>query len=256
MADWDSAQYLKFNKERTQPSIDLANRIPLLKPKKIIDIGCGPGNSTKVLFDKYPNANILGVDYSENMLDKASENYPMIKFSAFDASSDTWNLDNDYDIVFSNACIQWIPNHNELLRKMMNLLNDGGILAVQIPIQYNEPIYEIMKKVVSSQNQENRFSYSNPLNILNDSEYYDILSEISKDFEIWTTTYYHRMKNHRDIVEWYKSTALKPYLDRLDEAEQKVFLEDVYREVLTQYKTQANGEIILRFPRLFFIGKK
>ena len=256
MADWDSAQYLKFKKERTQPSIDLANRIPLSEPKRIIDIGCGPGNSTKVLLDKYPNADILGVDYSENMLKKAAANYPMLKFSAFDASSEIWNLDKDYDIVFSNACIQWIPNHNELLRKMMSLLNDGGILAVQIPIQYNEPIYKIIQQVVSSQNQENRFSYSNPLNILNDSEYYDILSEISKDFEIWTTTYYHRMKNHRDIVEWYKSTALKPYLDRLDEDGQKAFLADVYSEVLTQYKTQANGEVILRFPRLFFIGKK
>ena len=118
MSSWDAAQYLKFGAQRTQPSRDLAARIPLEQPRKIIDIGCGPGNSTEVLRQRFPQADILGVDSSPEMIRAAAQAHPEM----------------DFDVVFSNACIQWIPNHPKLLREMMQLLRPGGILAVQIPI--------------------------------------------------------------------------------------------------------------------------
>lgn len=256
MKDWNSNQYLKFKRERTQPSVDLVNRINVDSPNKIIDIGCGPGNSTNVLYNKFPNADILGVDYSDDMLRKATENYPKIKFKKFDANSSKWNLDNDYDIVFSNACIQWIPNHKELLPKMMKLLKTGGLLAVQIPVPYNEPVHRILKSVSSSKEWSGKFNFISPFNILDDGEYFDILSQISDNFEIWRTIYYHRLKSHNDIIEWYKSTGLKPYLDELNETDKELFIKDVYDELTKEYKVQENGEIIFKFPRLFFIAKK
>lgn len=256
MSDWNSAQYLKFKKERTQPSIDLVNRIDIDSSAKIIDIGCGPANSTKVLYDKFPNAEILGVDYSQNMIDKARGSLPQAKFDLFDAADEVWELDMDYDIVFSNACIQWIPNHKELIPKMMSLLNPNGILAVQIPIQYSEPIHKIIGEVSSSPKWAGKLKNERPFHILSNSDYYDILAKCAADFEMWTTTYYHRMKSHNDIIEWYKSTGLKPYLDKLNDADRQSFIDDVYKEVVRQYPVQENAEVILRFPRLFFIARK
>ena len=120
--DWNSEQYLKFKTERTQPAIDLVNRINMPNPKKILDIGCGPGNSTEVLFNKYPDAYILGVDKSEEMIKTAKMKYPHLDFKICDVSRDLSELDSDFDIVFSNACIQWVPDHKNLLRNMLNLL--------------------------------------------------------------------------------------------------------------------------------------
>lgn len=256
MADWDSAQYLKFLKERTQPSVDLINRIKLKSPAKIIDIGCGPGNSTNALFERFQNANILGVDYSDDMLKKAKSKYPYLQFSKFNAESENWNIGDNYDIVFSNACVQWVPDHYKLLPKMMGILKKGGILAVQMPVQYEEPIQKIIAKVAATDKWKQKLEFKRVFNVLSDEKYFDILSDLSDDFCIWKTTYYHRMKSHNDIIEWFKSTGLKPYLDRLNNSEKESFLKDILDEVSKYYKIQANGEIILRFPRLFFTAVK
>lgn len=114
MSDWNSEQYLKFKKERTQPSTDLVNTIKLENPGRIIDIGCGPGNSTRALKNKYPEAEIIGADFSPNMIEKARKENPDMEFISFDASKDFEKLEDKFDIVFSNACIQWVPNHKKL----------------------------------------------------------------------------------------------------------------------------------------------
>jgi len=157
MGDWNSVQYLMFENERTQPAIDLVNRIYIDDPKKIIDIGCGPGNSTQVLAKRFPNAYILGVDNSPNMIETAKINFPNLDFKICDAGKDLSMLDNDFDVVFSNACIQWIPNHNQLLKNMMGLLKTGGILAVQTPMNYNEPIHKIIGEVSINDKWKSKF---------------------------------------------------------------------------------------------------
>ena len=116
---WNSQQYLRFKTERTQPAIDLVNRINMDNPKRIIDIGCGPGNSTQVLASRYPNAYILGVDNSENMIETAKKNYPGLDFKICDVSVELSQFDSDFDIVFSNACIQWIPDHKNLIKELL-----------------------------------------------------------------------------------------------------------------------------------------
>lgn len=253
---WNSEQYLKFKKERTQPAIDLINRIPVLMPLSIIDIGCGPGNSTERLKMRYPNAAVVGADNSENMLEAAIEKYPDMEFILCDASKDLNNIGRKFDIVFSNACIQWIPDHPKLLREMMSLLKEGGALAVQIPMNYDEPIHRIIGEAVKSEKWRDKFNDPRHFYTLSCGEYYDILAEISTDFSMWQTTYFHRMKSHSDIMEWYKSTGLRPYLEALSPADKSEFEKDIFREVEKAYPKQANGEIIFRFPRLFFISIK
>ena len=149
MADWNSAQYLKFKNERTQPAVDLAMRIKN-NPKTIVDIGCGPGNSTKVLRDIFTDANILGIDNSPNMIEKAKSEHSDIDFDLCDALS----LDGKYDLLFSNACLQWIPNHDTLIPSLMEKLNDGGILAVQVPMNGEEPLFRLIREVANESKWE------------------------------------------------------------------------------------------------------
>lgn len=253
---WNSEQYLKFKKERTQPAIDLANRLTAQSPAAVIDIGCGPGNSTAILKKRYRNAAVTGADNSENMISAAREKYPDIEFILCDASNNLNSIGRKFDIVFSNACIQWVPDHHKLLREMMSLLKEGGELAVQIPMNYDEPIHKIIGETASSEKWRDKFNDPRHFYTLTPEKYYDILSEISSDFEMWQTAYFHRMKSHSDIMEWYKSTGLRPYLEELSPADKEEFEKDIFTEVEKAYPKQANGEIIFRFPRLFFKAVK
>jgi len=252
MADWNSAQYLKFKNERTQPAVDLVNRINADNPKKIIDIGCGPGNSTAVLANRFSGSYILGVDSSEDMISAARKHLPDLDFKLCDISCGLSELDHDFDIVFSNACIQWVPNHKQLLKQLMGLLRKGGIMAVQIPMNFNEPIHRIINEVSASEKWKGYFPGTRIFYTLTQSEYFDILSELSENFTLWETVYYHVMKSHNDILEWYRGTGLRPYLDALDKEKQAEFENDIMERVRESYTVQKNGEIIFRFPRFFF----
>lgn len=256
MNDWNSEQYLKFENQRTQPSIDLAQKINLAHPDKIVDIGCGPGNSTAVLKDIFPGAELLGIDSSKNMLQKARANYPELAFKRCDAQKELGTLGERFDIVFSNACIQWIPNHRELLRNMMDLLHEGGVLAVQMPMSNREPLFEIIYDVVA----QPRWNFGplelNTVSTLTPEEYFDILNGLSSDFDLWETVYYHRMPSHPALLEWVKGTRLRPYLNALDESSAAAFEAEILNRAIKTYPVQPNGEIIFRFNRLFFTAVK
>lgn len=256
MSDWNSEQYLKYADERTQPSVDLVNRIITENPQKILDVGCGPGNSTNVLAQRFSKAYILGIDNSSNMVETAKKKYPALDFMLYDAGKDLDTLEHDFDIVFSNACIQWIPNHHQLLKKMMERLKSGGILAVQIPDQFEAPIHKIIGEVSSSPKWAPKFQFPQIFHNLRQGEYDDLLSDIASGFSMWQTTYFHKMKSHHDIIEWYRGSGLRPYLNVLSEDEQTAFIQDIYTEVVKAYPLQKNGGIIFRFPRLFFIATR
>lgn len=253
---WDSAQYLKFKRERTQPSIDLIGRIALSDPETILDVGCGPGNSTEQLKRRYPNAAVYGVDNSEEMLFAAREKYPDIRFGSCDASRELGKLGETYDIVFSNACIQWIPDHPKLLRELMCLLKKGGVLAVQVPMNYDEPIHRIIEETIRTEKWREKIGEPRIFHTLSLEAYYDLLSGLTPEFSMWETVYFHRMRSHADIMEWYGGTGLRPYLDRLSPEEGEAFRADIFRAVERAYPKRANGEIIFRFPRLFFTAVK
>ena len=255
MSEWNAEQYLKFKNQRTQPAVDLAKSVMEYKPNSILDVGCGPGNSTSVLNNIFVNARILGVDNSETMIQKASQTYPHIDFKLCDVTSELDNLDN-YDVIFSNACLQWIPDHKKFIPKLMNKLNSGGALAVQIPMNGQETLFRIMNEVV--QDSKWGFSESNieTNETLQPEEYFDILASCSSSFEIWETVYYHNMPNVQAMVEWVKGTRLRPYLNALD-ADAAAELEKEITELAEKaYHTQENGEIIFKFRRFFFTAVK
>ncbi|MDE6726986.1 MAG: methyltransferase domain-containing protein [Oscillospiraceae bacterium] len=255
MFDWNSDLYLKFKTQRTQPAIDLAARLEG-DPHEIIDLGCGPGNSTRVLKNRFSNAHIIGADQSENMLQKARAENPDMEFVQLDLSGDISEYNGKFDVVFSNACFQWLSDHRDLLPRVFKLLKQGGTLAAQIPMNFDEPIHKIIQRISENEKWSDKFPEKRIFGTLTVSEYHDIISCLTDDFELWQTTYCHRMPSIASIIEWYRSTGLRTYLAALDEADGAEFIADVSAELEREYHKQANGEIIFRFPRFFFIAKR
>lgn len=256
MNTWDSEQYLKFKQQRTQPAIDLAGRIGLEAPADILDLGCGPGNSTEILARRYPHAHILGIDNSPDMIDAAKAAHPDWEFQLCDAGRELSALGRRFDIVFSNACLQWIPGHAALLRSMMALLRPGGVLAVQVPMNGREPIHQIIGRLAASPRWKDAFPTPRVFHTLSQEEYYDHLAALSSHFDLWQTTYFHQLHAHSDIMEWYRGTGLRPYLEVLDQPGKDRFEQEVLAEVVEAYPPQANGDILFRFPRFFFTAVK
>ena len=252
MADWNAAQYLKFEKERTQPAVDLAARAKKYRPKTIVDIGCGPGNSTNVLKQVFPNAKIVGIDRSPGMIKKATAQYPGLEFKVCEATA----LTDEYDMLFSNACFQWIPKHGTLLPALAQRLPAGGVLAVQMPINGEEPLFRQIKEIAA----DPKWGFQNvtiePNETLSPGEYYNILSGCFSAFEMWETTYYHALPDHRALIEWVKGTRIRPYLAVLDEKQGIAFENEILTKVKESYPIMKNGQVILRFRRLFFIAEK
>ncbi|MCI1210175.1 MAG: methyltransferase domain-containing protein [Treponema sp.] len=256
MFTWDSEQYVQFVNERTQPAVDLIRRVRKKDPRKIIDIGSGPGNSTQVLSSFFPDAAILGIDSSDDMIRAAQQSYPSLHFKKCDARTELSGLGGGFDLVFSNACIQWIPDHPVLIKSMMNMLRPGGILAVQTPMNYDEPIHKIISAVTTGSTWKEKFPRPRVFYNLAPGEYFDLLSGLTGTFTLWQTTYFHRMKSHDAIMEWYRGTGLRPYLSVLSENDKKLFEAEVYAKVVKAYPVQKNGEIIFRFPRFFMLAEK
>lgn len=256
MADWNSEQYLKFKAQRTQPAIDLARRVSdfVNEPENIIDLGCGPGNSTRVLKDQFPKAHIIGADSSENMIAKAHSDNPGLEFELLDISGDLSNY-GEFDVVYSNACLQWVPGHRELFPRLFKLVKPGGVFAAQIPMNYDEPIHKIILRITESEKWKPKIGQGRIFGTLTIPEYFDMLSSLTDDFEIWQTIYCHRMPSIEAIIEWYRSTGLRTYLAALNEADGAEFIAEISEKLEREYPKQANGEIIFRFPRFFFIAR-
>jgi len=256
MSDWQPNLYLEFGKERTQPSIDLTARIDKDNPQRIIDIGCGPGNSANVLKARWKQAEIIGLDNSEAMINEAKSKYPDMQWLCTDASGDLTGL-GKFDIVFSNAAIQWMPNQEKLLSKLFEMLNKNGILAIQVPCTKYMPIHIELEKLILADKWKIRFAnVASPHSIHPADFYYNILCNLTEEIDLWETHYFHRMNTYADIVKWYSGAGLRPYLDCLkDNAIRAEFLKEFENALKNAYPIQSNGKILFPFTRIFFIAK-
>jgi len=249
MADWNPAQYLKFERDRNKPIADLLNHVRLENPARIIDIGCGPGNSTGFLARRWPGVEVVGLDSSKAMLEKARQGLPGVEWIEQDATQDLSPL-GGFDLVFSNAALQWLPEHERVIPNWFGLLKPGGVLAVQLPHNFNNPVHLALRDMAKAWRLTPPPSRFYPAGF-----YYDILAECTDEFELWTTIYYHVMHSHEDIIEWYKGTGLRPYLDQLNEQDSEAFLADMLAQVRQLYPVQTNGNILFDFERLFFVAE-
>jgi trans-aconitate 2-methyltransferase len=254
--DWNPNLYLKFDKERTQPSIDLVSRIEYDNPARIIDIGCGPGNSTQILYQRWSNSTIIGADNSPAMIKKATDDYPNQKWILYDAGKD--DIEGKFDIVFSNATIQWIPDHEALLKRLSAMVIENGILAIQLPLFFDMPLGQSIVEIANNKKWQQATKGVKELFTINTpSFYYDQLVRYFCIIDIWTTDYYHVMESHLSILEMIRTTGLKPYLERIEDDNEKIEFEAlVLDKISNDYPIQTDGKVLFPFKRLFFIAKK
>lgn len=256
MERWNPDSYLKYEHERTLPSRDLVARIDLSDPRRIIDVGCGPGNSTEILRKKWPKADIAGLDSSDEMIQKATVTFPAGEWILADAGK--WQPGDKYDLVFSNAALQWMSDQAHLVPRLFGYLNEGGALAVQVPLNTDSPLYRAIITVSRRPRWRDRMAGCDSRITYNDeSFYYDVLSTLTGRMELWITTYLHIMDDRQDLIDWYSSTGLRTYLARIDsEQERERFKREILEECKDGYPTQRDGKIIFPFKRLFFIAWK
>jgi trans-aconitate 2-methyltransferase len=256
MSDWNPDLYRQFEDERTRPASDLLAQVDLTQPVHAVDLGCGPGNSTQLLRDRFPSATILGTDTSEAMLVTARERLPACHFERSDIA--TWQPSSPPDLLFANASLQWVDDHATLIPRLFSTLAPGGTLAIQMPDNREEPTHRLMREVAALSPWSALIgnAASKRTKVLPIPDYYDLLSPLAAKTQVWRTVYHHPMGSAADIVEWLRATGLKPFVDPLPAALQTSFL-DLYRERIAEaYPPRTDGRLLLAFPRMFIVAQR
>ncbi len=252
---WSAQQYSTFEQERTRPVRDLVAAIPARDVRIAIDLGCGPGNSTEVLAQRFPNALVTGTDNSSDMLGSARKRLPTIDFELSDIA--TWDPDQQVDVILANASLQWLPDHATLYPRLISKLTPGGCLAIQTPDNLEEPAHTLVRDIAASGPWVEKIGGFQLPARHTASDYYELLQPHCSTVDIWRTTYFHPLVGGAGaIVEWFKGSALRPYLERLNEAEKAEFLERYLAAVALAYPALANGTVLLPFPRLFIVASR
>jgi trans-aconitate 2-methyltransferase len=254
---WSAAQYVQFEAERNRPIHDLLARIPTTNVCRAIDIGCGPGNSTELLQARFPDAALNGIDSSADMIAAARKRLSAVHFAVEDIAA--WTDPGPFDLILANAALQWVPDHAALLPKLIAKLAPGGSLAVQIPDNLDEPAHQLMRDVAAEEPWAATLAGAGTAHANRHPAdwYYRALHGRVAGIDIWRTTYYHQLAGGPSaVVEWFKGTGLRPFLDRLDNAQQAAFLERYGSRIATAYPALADGMALLPFPRLFIVATR
>jgi trans-aconitate 2-methyltransferase len=250
---WDAGHYARFLDARTLPAVDLLSRIELAPAQHVVDLGCGPGNSTGLLLGRWPEASVTGIDSSEEMLEAARRDHPGIAFVAGDIA--TWTAPEPVDLVFANASLQWVGGHEALLPRLFRQVAPGGILAVQMPRNHDFATHRLMRQVAAEGDWRDRLAGAREPSPVQPPEfYYDRLAPRAAGFTIWETNYIQIMDGVGAIIAWLHGTGLRPFLARLTDAEQPIFLERYAALLADAFPARPDGTILLPYPRLFFIA--
>ncbi|QEL16023.1 methyltransferase domain-containing protein [Limnoglobus roseus] len=254
MSAWDPQLYLTFSSERTQPSVDLAARVQVAEPRRVIDLGCGPGNSTAVLKARWPSAAVTGLDSDPEMLATAAQADPTTHWLQADAA--TWQPDETYDVVFSNAMLQWLPGHADAVTRFFRAVAPGGALAVQVPTHQFSPLHRHIVEVASDPKWPTSLrGVRNAIHGHDVGFYYDLLSPLVERVDLWETEYCHVLAGPEAILTWIRGTGLRPFLNALPtDADRREFEADLLAKVTTSYPRRPDGRVLFPFRRLFFIG--
>lgn len=256
---WNPDQYAKFSDHRLRPAIELLARVPLEAPRVIYDLGSGPGNVTRLIAKRWPAASICGVDNSPEMLRQAAATPSNIRWTEADVAA--WTPPEAPDLLYANASLHWIDDHERQFPRLIRSLAPGGCLAVQMPLNWNTPSHRLMCETLANGGpngaplgtEELRRSLSRDW-VGTASSYYDLLAACTRTLDIWETEYLQVLEGLDPVLEWVKGTGLRPVLNSLNEAERKLFLDEYSRRLREAYPTRANGRTLFPFRRLFLVA--
>lgn len=251
--EWSAAQYSKFLDERTRPARDLLSAVPLAQAGEVVDLGCGPGNSTQLLRERFGDANVLGIDLDPDMIATARAQLPDCRFEQADIAK--WHPRTPPDLIFANASLQWLPQHKALFPRLIGLLRPGGVLAVQMPDNLAEPSHLAMRKLAKAPKWDRRLKAVAEIRqpLMSPVEMHALLRPLCARLDIWRTTYHPELAGVDGIVEWFRGSALRPYLEALEQDQHQAFLSAYRSEILASYPENA-GRVLLPFPRYFLVA--
>jgi trans-aconitate 2-methyltransferase len=255
MEDWLPDAYLRFSNERSRPARDLLARVPVKAPEIVYDLGCGPGNSTALLREAYPKARLVGLDNSKTMLAKARNDLPQVHFIEADLAA--WDGDGNADLLFANASFQWVPDHASVLLRLLTGLKAGGVLALQMPDNLDEPSHRLMRETAEDAPWADKLreAAGSRETIRTPNDYYALLKSHCRSLDIWHTAYNHVLGGAQGIVDFVRMTGLRPYLDPLDEETRAQFISSYRARLMQAYPEIFDGKVLMRFPRLFIVAQ-
>ena len=251
---WSPEQYLRFAAPRLRPAADLLAAVPLAAPRVVVDLGCGAGNVTRLLGERWPEARITGVDDSASMLAKAAQEFPRAHWQRCGIAD--WHGDEPVDLIYSNAALQWLGDHGRLFPSLFAQLAPGGVLAVQMPRNFEAPSHrEIASTVQAGPWRERLAPLLVPSPVAAPGVYYEILAPLAARLDIWETEYLQVLEGEDPVKEWTKGTWLRRFLDALaDDAERAAFEADYAVRVRLAYPRRADGRTLFPFRRLFIVA--
>ena len=251
---WDPEQYARFAGERGRPFVELLNRVDLQSPRQVVDLGCGAGNLTALLADRWPDATVVGIDSSPEMISAASS-VDGVTFRLGDIAG--FRPDPDTDLLISNAALQWVPGHVDLLRKWAAALPEGAWMAWQVPGNLDSPSHSILRDLTSTDRWSSFVGSAvlSPDAVQSPEAYASLLMECGFVPDAWETTYVHVLAGADPVLEWVRGTALRPVLAALPSAEAADF-EATYAPRLREAYPAGPGGTLFPFRRIFCVGRK
>jgi trans-aconitate 2-methyltransferase len=270
---WDPERYLTFAGPRLRPAMDLLARVPLARPARIYDLGCGTGHITRVLARRWPEAQVIGVDSSDTMIEQARPESDPESETATQAEAGRvtwqiadiarvadWSAPGSADLLYSNAALHWLPDHQTLLPRLVDQLAPGGVLAVQMPLSWHAPSHRLMRDVLAGGGPGGaplgdaalRERLSRPP-VMQPDEYYALLAPRADQVDIWKTDYLHVLGGDDPVLSWVTGTGLRPILQALMPTERARFLHQYRRRLAQAYPPGPDKKTLYLFPRLFVL---
>jgi trans-aconitate 2-methyltransferase len=252
---WSPERYLAFADHRTRPAIDLLARVALQQPERVADLGCGPGNSTRLLVERWPAATVIGIDSSSDML--ASARGSGVGATWVEADIAGWKPDRELDLIYSNAALHWVCDHESLLARLLGSVRPGGVLAVQMPRNFEAPSHTLLRATAESGPWADRLAEVLDWRpVAAPDWYYDLLAPRAAALDIWETVYLHVLEGDDPVLRWTRSTALRRITQALDEADCAAFEAAYAARLREAYPRRADRRTLFPFRRLFIVAQR
>lgn len=260
-SSWDPNRYAIFSDHRLRPALELLERVPLSAPRLIYDLGCGTGEIARLMSNRWPDATVVGVDNSAEMLAKARSSPGAVRWIEADIAE--WQPDQTPDLIYSNATFQWLDGHDALFPRLAELLAPGGCLAVQMPQSWPLPSHRLMRETLAYGGPNGAAIGPPALRqaldhvwVADAAHYFDLLAPRSLAIDIWETEYLQVLDGENPVLEWVSGTGLRPVLNGLSGEDRTAFLTSYSAQLLQAYPRRDNGKTLYPFRRLFIVAVK
>ncbi|MEP6695329.1 MAG: methyltransferase domain-containing protein [Pseudonocardiales bacterium] len=254
---WDPEVYQRYADERTRPFQDLLGRVAAADPQFVVDLGCGPGDQTATLLQRWPGATVVGIDNSPEMIHAAQQHAVAGRLHFIEADLSTWQPGRPVDVLVSNATLQWIPGHLDLIPRLAAMLAVGGWLAFQVPSNFSAPSHTELTALRESPRWRDRLGAgaARAAQVHEPADYVSTLVGLELSTDVWETTYLHLLGGADAVLEWTRGTALRPVFAVLDGAEREEFVSEYAERLRVAYPREAFGTL-LPFRRIFAVAHR